>query len=307
MTQRFAILGWGSQARAWAHNLRDSGWDLAIYLREQSPSFPLVQAAGLQAYLNTDDRLHQERQLALLVPDGQHELALEQLAPRLDQGTLIILAHGYSFEAFALAEKFPQLRFGLLAPKAIASELRQRYQEKKSLAAVYAALTEPEEKQLQELAQALGITYLVSSSFAEETKADLFSEQSLLCSLLPYGAKKSFDLLVEKGISPEVAYLECWMELKLIADAMIAFGPEGFFKLISPNALVGAQKAKQLLLDDQFDSKLEQLFDDIEAGRFYEQTKTTDEKAIRQQVLKELKTSLLQQTHHRLHEHLKDS
>jgi len=125
------------------------------------------------------------------------------------------------------------------------------------------------EKWMRDMAQALGINMgIFPTTFEHETQADLYSEQGLLCSLIPYTAGEMFRHLVESGIEPELAYLECWHEMKLIANAMVDKGPEGFFDLISPNALIGSEKGYKKLFTPEFNSNLKSLLTDIQSQKF---------------------------------------
>jgi ketol-acid reductoisomerase len=109
------------------------------------------------------------------------------------------------------------------------------------------------------------------SNFKNETYADLFSEQSILCSLLPYASEMIFNKLVDKGIEKELAYFESWYEVKLIADTLMKIGPQKFFDLISPNALLGSKKGKDFLLDSHFQSQLNKLLDNIYSEDFFKE------------------------------------
>jgi ketol-acid reductoisomerase len=140
---------------------------------------------------------------------------------------------------------------------------------------------------------------LYESHFNEETAADLFSEQSFLCSILPYVALKSFNVLRKNGISQEVAFMECFLELKSISQAIVTLGPEAFFNLISPNALIGSQKGRNLLLGSEFDRALEVLMEDINNKKFYKEVEI-DADALRAQVLEEWSKEELSQVFKKL-------
>ena len=129
--------------------------------------------------------------------------------------------------------------------------------------------------------------------------ADLLSEQSILCSLIPYASLKSYNILRKNGISAEVAFMECFLELKSISQAFVTLGPQGFFNLISPNALIGSQKGRKILLNDSFDQGLEQILIDIKNKQFYKEVEI-DADLLRQNVLKEWDQEELSQTFIRL-------
>jgi ketol-acid reductoisomerase len=173
-----------------------------------------------------------------------------------------------------LDKKFPKIQHVLYAPKSIGSELRRQFELKGKLGAVYSLEhfkgdSTQFEEWLLKLAHAMGINMgPYKTTFKNETQADLYSEQGLLCSLVPYAAGEMFSHLVETGIEPELAYFECWHELKLIVNAMVDKGPEGFFDLISPNALIGAEKGYHRLFTPDFHKNLRSLLTDIQTGTF---------------------------------------
>lgn len=285
------IIGLGSQAKAWAANLTDSGYKVIIALRENSPSREFALKKGYQLLELQSNELSTYETFILLTPDHTHLETLSEIAPKLTNGSNIIYAHGYSYSAFNLKEKFPHLNHLLLAPKAIASEVRFQFENDGKLGAAYSLEgISSNKKEAQDLvfevAKSIGITAgPYETTFLEETNADLFSEQSLLCSILPYGALHSYNKLRQKGVKREIAYLECWLEVKLIADAMVKMGPIEFFKLISPNALIGGEKAQQILFDKQYHQKLDSLAEDIWNKKFFTECETLDFNSLRSEVL----------------------
>jgi ketol-acid reductoisomerase len=271
---RLTIIGYGNQAKAWAHNLKDSGFPIRVALKPESPSMERAVLAGFEVVEIGSDEFFTDRAYALLTPDNTHQELMTNYAHRLPEGSFILYAHGYSLLKHHFQQRFPHLQHVLFAPKSIGSELRRQYELKGKLGAVYSleylkAPTDEIQNWLKDLAIALGINMgPYPTSFARETNADLYSEQGLLCSLIPYAAGEMFAHLVKAGIEPELAYFECWHELKLIVNAMVDKGPEGFFDLISPNALIGSEKGYQRLFTDEFRGNLKGLLDDIESGKF---------------------------------------
>ncbi|WP_372651838.1 hypothetical protein [Halobacteriovorax sp.] len=301
------IIGYGSQAKAWAHNFRDSGRNIKIALRDSSESISVAKEKGFKTILLSEIETEVSSTYVLLTPDHTHLETLEEIYPKLPVGTNIIYAHGYSYTAFNFKEKFSNFNHLLLAPKAIASELRFQYENKGKLGAAYSVEDIPKEnsKSATELiisiARDIGITAgPYETTFLEETNADLFSEQSLLCSILPYGALQAYNKLRSKGVKREIAYLECWLEVKLIADAMVKMGPVEFFKLISPNALLGGEKAQKLLFDEEYDKKLDSLLNDIWNQDFFTECKGLDFNTLRSSVLERWAKEELTETHNEL-------
>jgi len=290
---RVTIIGYGSQAKAWAANLRDSGLNISVLLRSQSESIELVKNDGFQV-LNFDQLDSAGDLFLFLTPDDSHHLIAEELKKKVSlTGKTFVFAHGYSYLRYDFETIYPETNHLLLAPKAIASELRERYLAKEILVGVLSDPKGEKTELLDFLASKLGLTKKIQASFKDEAWADLFSEQSVLCSLLPYGARKSYDYLIDKGINPEVAFTECWMEVKLIADAMLKFGPKGFAELISPNALIGGEKAKNLIFDNEYQKKLDSLWSDISSGKFDREVDETNTSELRKNILDDWNKSTL--------------
>lgn len=306
MNKTITLIGFGNQAKAWALNLRDSGIPVEIALKPDSPSHDKAQKLGFKT-ITLAATAKEVGNFINLTPDHLHHEVLDGI--NFQNGSRLVFAHGYSVASDLINLKNINAEILLLAPKAIASELRFLYETKGKIGAVYSCEYAQDKTAakswLLELAKNLGITagpYEVT--FDAETKADLFSEQSLLCSVLPRAAERSFQLLRDKGISEELAYLECWYEMKLIADTLVKIGPNSFFDLISPNALLGGYEADKLLFDKAYQNKLETLFEKIERGTFYKQARETDFSLLREKIAAEWSNCELEKTHRRLKKQL---
>ena len=308
-----AIIGLGSQAKAWAANLSDNGHSVTIFLRKDSTSLESVKRAGyhhkeLSLMKNWQDNKGAKEDYdfyLLLTPDETHDELLSTYfnwSKQTNTAPKIVLAHGYSHWKSNFETKYPYLHFYLLAPKAIASELRSNFLQKKP---IFAATKSPTSvhndiKAFEILVADLGVTRAISADFKEEAVADLFSEQTLLCGLLPYSAKASFNTLVEAGINPELAYIECWHEVKLIADAMIEYGPAGLFDLISPNALIGAEEFRKKKVDKGWNDTLLSTLNSIKKGDFIQIESQTQTNVLKAEVLKEWEESKIQTVYNSL-------
>jgi len=293
------IVGWGNQARAWAANLRDSGYRVNVWLRPGSNS--KSKAAETARVLDADERIPQGP-IVFLVPDDQISQAVSRLAPRLIPGSLLLYAHGYALETEKLHERHPTFSHALLAPKAIGTEVRATYVDKRPLGGVYSVEHAPTaEQEILTLARDLGITMgPYPCTFKQEMVADLFSEQAVLCSVIPESCRMAFDMLRARGIPAELAFFELWHEVGLIVRTMVDKGPEAFFNLISPNALIGAEKGRQLLCGDDFQKRLQSLLNDIEDGSFRRTVDQTNPAQTRQETLKRWTSSELNQTINRM-------
>ncbi len=277
-SQELLIIGFGNQAKAWALNLKDSGWDVAILLRPNSSKTNLVKELGFDLFIADQKIEIPYKNIAFLIPDNEHHTALKNIAPLLLKNSRLIFAHGYSQIEHKLHQSYPEFRHLLLAPKSIASELRFSYETKGKISGVYSCelSTDPsDEVWLKQLSLALGLNVgPFPVSFLAETEADLFSEQALLCGLYPYAIQLAYQQLREKNIPKELAFLECWHESKLIMNAMINKGPKDFFAMISPNALIGSQKA-QKILNEKLAPVFNELYESIHQQKFYHEVRET--------------------------------
>lgn len=279
------IIGFGSQAKAWAMNLRDSARQVTIGLRTGSSSAALAKDMNFEVINYDQTDLENYNFVIILTPDDTHKEILTSL--EFKDSTYkqnFIYGHGYSVTYDKVERLLPKHNHMLLAPKSIASELRFSYETKSPLTAV----VDRDEEGLNQLAKDLGISVgPIMASFEEETICDLFSEQSLLCSVIPQAARLSFETLVKNGHNPEIAYIECWHEVKLIADAMIKHGPSEFLGLISPNAFMGGEMAKSLIFDENFQAKLNKIYENIKSGHFAQEIFHTDFQKMLSQVISE--------------------
>lgn len=282
--KKLVIIGFGNQAKAWALNLRDSGWDVLIGLRSNSTSMDLIKELGFN-FISLE-KIPENSKIAVLTPDDSHFEIVQKIS-QFTKSAQFIYAHGYSLEYTSLTKEFNSYDHILLAPKAIASELRYEYETKGKNGGVYSFeyLKNNSNKDFfLNLAKDLGLTSVYEATISDETKADLFSEQSLLCSTLPYAALYSFNELRRNGVSQEVAFFECWHEVKLIANTLIKLGPEEFFKLISPNALIGSEIGHQCLFDREYLKKLNDIYQSIENGSFNDNLSKIDINKVRSEI-----------------------
>ncbi len=299
---RLTIIGFGNQAKSWALNLKDSGFPIRVALRSDSPSFEAAVQIGFNVVEIGSEDFFADSAFALLTPDLTHNDFLRTHAHLFAEGTVILYAHGFSLLKHQFHLRYPQLQHVLYAPKSIGSELRSQYLQNGKLGAVYSLeFFQGQKKEIEEwlmtLARGMGINLgPFETNFKDETQADLFSEQGLLCSLIPYAANEVFSRLIERGFSPELAYFECWHELKLIVNAMVDRGPEAFFDLISPNALVGSEIGYERLLNSEFKENLYSLLKDIQDGTFNSELEKTNVEETRKKIRERWSNSALQKT-----------
>lgn len=305
---RLTIIGFGNQAKSWALNLKDSGFPVRVALKPESPSIDAAIKLNFDVVEIGSKEFYEDKAFALLTPDQSHHEFMTSHGHLFHEGSAILYAHGFSLLKFGFDKKFPHLQHVLYAPKSIGSELRRQFELKGKLGAVYSLEhyqgdSTEFEKWLLNLAAAMGINMgPFKATFKTETHADLYSEQGLLCSLIPYAAGEMFSHLVEAGMEPELAYFECWHELKLIVNAMVDKGPEGFFDLISPNALIGAEKGYHRLFTPEFHKNLKSLLTDIQSGTFDKEIDNTNVEETRKIIRNRWHKSPLMKTFNDIHQ-----
>jgi len=299
---RLTIIGFGNQAKAWSQNLRDSDFPFRVALQPDSASFDKVVELGMETVEIGSPAFFEDRAFVLLSPDHTHHSFMTTYGHLFQEGSVILYNHGFSLNKNHFEEHFPHLKHVLFAVKAIGPEVRKQYLIKGKLGAVISfefvsGNTEKLEQWMHSMSKALGINMgLFKTTFKNETQADLYSEQGLLCSLIPYTAGEMFRHLTEAGIEPEVAYLEVWHEMKLIANAMVDKGPEGFFDLISPNALVGSEKGYQKLITPEFKSNLKSLLTEIQSDQFNNELDNANVEELRKTIRERWSASPLMKT-----------
>jgi ketol-acid reductoisomerase len=299
---RLTIVGFGNQAQAWAQNLQDSNYPFRVALRPGSSSWQKAIALGPEVVAIGEEDFFKDQAFVLLIPDHTHHEFMSNYAHQFSPGTVILYNHGFSLTKFAFHQHFPHLKHVLFAVKAIGTEIRKQYLGHGQLGGVYSLEHISTENTallnwMNHLARALGLTMgIYPTTFEHETQADLFSEQGLLCSILPYTAGEMFSQMIDNGIEPELAYFEVWHELKLLANAMVDKGPQAFFDLISPNALVGSEKGFQKLFTDDFKMNLKNLMTDIKTGKFHTELENSDVEGLRMTIRQRWDKSPLMQT-----------
>jgi len=287
--KKIVLIGYGSQARSWGQNLRDSGWSVSILLRENSPSQQTCHETGFQTLIlkkGIEKILLSENPkplLACLIPDHIVPDFFQEHRPlfeSIEKGTLVF-AHGYA--PHFLKASLPQhLDWILVAPKAIGPAVRKLYLEKKSLAGALAVKDPTNEnswKQAKLLATDLGIqTHQFKTTFKDGTLADLFSEQVLLCGGIPRLLQTAYQFLIDQGVNPKLAYYECVQELKLIVDLIVEDGIQGMFQKISPTALFGSvSTSKTFLPTENLKENMASIWKHLESGAFTQEFDTEKE------------------------------
>jgi ketol-acid reductoisomerase len=277
--KRVAIIGYGNQGRAQALNLHDSGVDVTVGLRGSSGSAVEAQAAGLQV-ASVEDAVAKADLVMMLAPDETHAAIYEEIEPRLRHGAALGFSHGLSIQFGFIAPR-ADLDVIMVAPKGPGTALRSLYTEGKGMIAVW-AVAQDGSGRARELALAYGRAIgcgragLIASSFAEEAEADLFNEQAVVWGAVPELLIAGFDTLVEGGVSPELAYLECVGELKLLADLIEARGIAGMREGISNTAELGALLGGRRIVDQGVRQRMAEILAEVRAGRFANDLRTEE-------------------------------
>lgn len=273
--KRVAILGYGNQGRAQALNLNDSGIDVVVGLRGGSGSRVEAETSGGLETALVEHAVASADVVMMLAPDETHAAIYQQIEPYLRAGAALGFSHGLSVR-FGLIRPRADLDVFLIAPKGPGTALRSLYVEGKGMIAVWAVEQDATGK-ARDIALAYGRAIgsgragLIESSFAEEAEADLFNEQAVVWGAVPELLIAGFETLVEGGVSPELAYLECVGELKLLADLIEARGIAGMREVISNTAELGAFLGGQRIVDAGVRARMAEVLAEVRAGRFAEE------------------------------------
>ena len=267
------LVGYGNQGRAWAANLRDSGWKVQISGREGGKGIAQAKADGFSTIPSAELRTVQGM-IALLQPDesipGFFETYLRGGAKRQ-----FLFAHGFAV-TFSKLPVSASDDLILVAPKGIGQKLRENYLAGSGVLGVLGVEQDGSGRAWATadlVAEGLGLTRVgtVRSSFQEECKTDLLSEQVILCGSVPKLVKETIAFLVEKGVNERIATYECLNELKLIVDMMVEHGVDGMMKRVSTAARYGGEQAGEIILPSrELNVRTEALWREIENGGFAE-------------------------------------
>lgn len=271
--KRVAVLGYGNQGRAQSLNLKDSGVDVVVGLRSGSESAKVATRAGLETAL-VEDAVASADLVMFLAPDEALASIYKDVEARIRYGGAIGFSHGLAIH-FDLIRPRHDLDVFLVAPKGPGTALRSLYEQRKGMIALWAV-----EQDATDGAEGLALAYgkaigcaragLIASTFAEECEADLFNEGAVVWGALPEILTAGFETLVEAGVSPEVAFLECVGELKLIAELIEQRGVAGMREAISNTAELGAVLGGPRVVDDHVRQKMREVLDEVRSGRFVE-------------------------------------
>ncbi|MFP4312066.1 MAG: ketol-acid reductoisomerase [Nitriliruptoraceae bacterium] len=270
--RKVAVLGYGSQGHAHSLNLRDSGVDVRVGLREGSASWPRAEEQGLKV-LPTNEAAAEADVIVVLAPDTAQKPMWEQgLREAVEPGNALVFGHGFNIH-FGLIEAPEGVDVLLVAPKSPGHIARRTYEQGQGvpgLVAVHQDATGGALELGRSYAKGMGLTRagLLETTFAEETETDLFGEQAVLCGGVSHLVQAGFETLTEAGYQPEAAYFECLHELKLIVDMMYEGGISWMRHSISTTAEYGDYVSGPRVIGEESKAAMRQILAEIQDGTF---------------------------------------
>ncbi len=270
--RKVAIIGYGSQGHAHALNLRDSGVDVRVGLREGSSSRAKAEAAGLRV-TSIADGAREADVIMILAPDTEQQATYRaEIEPGLKSGDAILFAHGFNVR-FGLISAPEGIDVAMVAPKGPGHLVRRTYEGGGGVPALIAVAQDATGKARDlalSYANAIGATRagVLETTFAEETETDLFGEQVVLCGGLTSLIQAAFETLVNAGYQPESAYFECLHEVKLIVDLMYEHGISGMRYSISDTAEYGDLTRGPRVINSAVREEMQRILEEIQSGQF---------------------------------------
>jgi ketol-acid reductoisomerase len=270
--KKVAIIGYGSQGHAHANNLKDSGVDVVVGLRESSSSWNKAKESGLEV-ATVEDATTEADVIMILAPDEtQADLYQNSIEPNIKPGATLAFAHGFNIH-FGQISPRDDLDVIMIAPKGPGHLVRSTYSEGggvPSLIAIHQDASGNAKNIALSYASANGGARagVIETSFKEETETDLFGEQSVLCGGVTALIQAGFETLVEAGYAPEMAYFECLHEVKLIVDLIYEGGIANMRYSISNTAEYGDFTRGPRIVTDETKEEMKKILSEIQNGEF---------------------------------------
>lgn len=267
-----AVIGYGSQGHAHAQNLRDNDVGVVVGLYRGSPSWDVAQSDGL-AVTTVGEATQAAAVVALLIPDHLQKTVYEwEIAPRLRPESTLLFAHGFNIH-YGQITPSPTIDVVMVAPKAPGHRMRQLFVEGASvpaLLAVHQDVTGNATATALAYARGIGCTRagVIETTFREETETDLFGEQTVLCGGISSLIKAGFEILVEAGYQPEIAYFECLNEMKLIVDLIYEGGLTYMRHSVSDTAEFGDYSRGPRVIDAHVRAEMKRILEEVQDGTF---------------------------------------
>lgn len=267
-----AVIGYGSQGRGQSLNMKDSGLNIVLGLREGGNSWKKAEEEGFT--VKTIEEASKEADIIhILIPDEiQKDVYEAQIKDNLEPGNTISFSHGYNIH-FNRIRVPDDVNITMIAPKAPGSKVRQTYQEgfgTPGLIAIEQDATGNAFDIAIEMAKAVGLTRagVIETTYREETETDLFGEQAVLCGGLTALIQAGFETLVEAGYKPEMAYFETCHEMKLIVDLIYEKGFGNMWHDVSNTAEFGGLTRRDRIITDESKANMKKILREIQDGTF---------------------------------------
>jgi len=267
-----AILGYGSQGHAHSLNLKDSGVDVIVGLRPDSPSVEKARSSGLQV-TDVAEAASRGDVVMVLLPDEKHgQVWQEHIRDGIAPGKTLLFGHGFSVH-YGEVEPPPEVDVALVAPKGPGHLVRRQYLEGSGVPGLVAIHQNASGNALElTLAYAKGIGCtrggVIETTFKDETETDLFGEQAVLCGGVSELVQAGYETLVDAGYDPKLAYFECLHELKLIVDLMYEKGLSGMRYSVSNTAEYGDYTRGKRIISETTRQAMRDVLGEIQSGAF---------------------------------------
>ena len=267
-----AVIGYGSQGRAHAQNLRDSGCNVTVGVRQGGKGWMRATEDGF-AVAEPADAARTANLIVMLTPDMSHEKLFEDhISPNMQPGDTILFAHGFSVH-YGRVKAPDNVNVVLVAPKGPGDLVRREYEMGRGVPCLFAVSQDASgtarETALDYAASIGGTTGgAIETTFSEETETDLFGEQAVLCGGVSELVLAGFETLTEAGYKPEVAYFECLHELKLIVDLLHEGGLAKMHEFVSETAKYGDLVSGPRIVNSDVKAKMKEVLTDIQDGTF---------------------------------------
>src|SRR5205809_5175802 len=270
--KRIAVIGYGSQGFAQSNNLRESGCNVTVGLRPESPSFAKAEAAGLQVQPVATAAAEADIVMMLVPDELAPEVYAREIAESMTPGKYLAFSHGFSIH-YGFIKPPEDVSIFMVAPKGPGHLVRHEYKRGAGVPCLLAVHQDPTNETKQ-----IGLAYasaigggragVIETNFREETETDLFGEQAVLCGGLTSLIKAGFETLVEAGYATEIAYFECLHEEKLMVDLIYEGGISEMRYSISNTAQYGDMTRGPVVVNDEAKRRMKGLLAEVQSGAF---------------------------------------